>query len=36
MMTVIIAFIVLWLRMAIHYLGQYLLLKFLHAPVIDL
>ncbi len=33
--TLIIAFIVLWVRMVIHYLGQYILLKIMNAPVID-
>lgn len=33
-LTLIIAFVVLWLRMAIHYLGQYILLKIMNAPVI--
>lgn len=32
--TLFIAFLVLWLRMAIHYLGQYILLKSMNAPVI--
>jgi hypothetical protein len=32
--TLFIAFVVLWLRMAIHYLGQYILLKIMNAPVI--
>ena len=33
--TLLIAFLVLWLRMAIHYLGQYILLKIMNAPVIQ-
>jgi hypothetical protein len=35
-MTLLIAFIVIWIRMAIHYLGQYILLKFMNAPVIGI
>lgn len=34
-MTLIVAFSVLWIRMIIHYLGQYVLLKAMDAPVID-
>jgi hypothetical protein len=33
--TLTIAFIVLWIRMVIHYLGQYILLKIMNAPVIN-
>lgn len=33
--TVFIAFSVLWIRMAVHYLGQYILLKLIDAPVTD-
>ena len=35
MLTILIAFCVLWLRMAVHYIGQYLLLKAMNAPVIS-
>ncbi len=34
--TITVAFAVLWIRMAIHYLGQYILLKIMNAPVIDI
>lgn len=34
--TLVVAFVVLWIRMVIHYLGQYILLKIMNAPVIDL
>ena len=30
-----VAFVILWLRMAVHYLSQYILLKAMNAPVID-
>ena len=33
--TTLIAFIVIWLRMAFHYLGQYLMLKAMNCPVIS-
>ena len=34
-MTLFIAFFVLWIRMGMHYLGQYFLLKVMNAPVIS-
>ena len=33
--TLAIAFFVFWMRMVIHYLGQYVVLKLMDAPVID-
>lgn len=33
--TLLIAFIVLWMRMAIHYLGQYVFLKLISCPVTE-
>jgi len=34
--TVVLALCILWCRMFIHYLGQYLILKFIKAPVMSL
>lgn len=33
--TLFIVLLVIWLRMAVHYLGQYFILKLMDAPVIS-